>query len=206
MYARSTTFKDRPEALEAAIAMVRDEVMPAVQEMEGCVGLSMLVDRTSGSVIVTTAWASQPDLESSAPRVAPLRDRAHQLFGSRPEVHVWEIAVLHRAHHTGEGACARVTWLQLPRTEIDQQVEVFRTGTMPQVEQLPGFCSLSLLVDRGTGRAALAVVYDSAEALAESREAAMGLRADAVRSMSGELIDVAEFDVALAHLRVPETV
>jgi heme-degrading monooxygenase HmoA len=206
VYARSTTFKDRPEALEAAIAMVRDEVMPAVQEMQGCVGLSMLVDRTSGSVVVTTAWASQPDLESSAPRVAPLRDRAHQLFGSRPEVQVWEIAVLHRAHHTGEGACARVTWLRLPREEVDEQIEVFRTGTMPQVEELPGFCSLSLLVDRDTGRSALAVVYDSADALAQSRDAAMDLRADAVRSMSGELLDVAEFDVVLAHLRVPETV
>ena len=66
MYARSTTFKDRPEAIDDAITLVRDEVMPAVQEMEGCVGLSMLVDRTSGSCIITTAWASLPDLESSA--------------------------------------------------------------------------------------------------------------------------------------------
>ncbi len=206
MYARSTTFRDRPAVIEDVIAMVRDDVEPAVQDMQGCVGLSMLVDRTSGSCIVTTAWASLPDLESSAPRVAPLRDRAHQLFGSRPEVQVWEIAVLHRQHPTGEGACARVTWLRLPRDEVDEQVEAFRTGTLPQVEQLPGFCSASLLVDRTTGRAALAVVYDSAEALATSREAATGLRTDAVRAMSGELLDVAEFDVVLAHLRVPETV
>jgi hypothetical protein len=206
VYARSTTFRDRPEAIDDAIALVRDEVMPAVQDLAGCVGLSMLVDRTSGSCIVTTAWASEPDLQSSAPKVAPLRDRAHQLFGSRPEVQAWEIAVLHRAHATGDGACARVTWLRLPRDEVDERVEAFRTGTLPQVEQLPGFCSLSLLVDRMTGRAALAVVYDSAEALAGSREAALGLRADAVRAMSGELLDVAEFDVVLAHLRVPETV
>ena len=206
MYARSTTFKDRPEALETVIAMVRDEVMPAVQEMQGCVGLSMLVDRTSGSCIVTTAWASEPDLQSSAPRVAPLRDRAHRLFGSRPEVRVWEIAVLHRAQTSGEGACARVTWLRVPPDEVDEQVAAFRTGTLPQVEQLPGFCSASLLVDRTTGRSALAVVYDSAETLAESRQAAAGLRADAVQGTPAEVVDVAEFDVVLAHLRVPETV
>ena len=206
MYARSTTFKDRPEAIDAAIAMVRDEVMPAVEEMEGCVGLSMLVDRRSGSCVVTTAWASQPDLESSAPRVAPLRDRAHQLFGSRPEVRVWDIAVLHRAHATGDGACARVTWLRVPPGEVDEQVEAFRTTSLPQVEDLPGFCSASLLVDRRTGQSALAVVYDSAETLERNREAAMALRADAVRDTSSELLDVAEFDVVLAHLRVPETV
>ena len=206
MYARSTTFKDRPEALDDAVALVRDDIMPAVQAMDGCVGLSMLVDRTSGSCIVTTAWASQPDLESSAPRVAPLRDRAHRLFGSRPEVRVWEIAVLHRAHHTGDGACARVTWLRVPPDGVDDQVDSFRMGTLPQVEELPGFCSASLLVDRMTGQMALAVVYDSAEMLDRSREAAMGLRAEAVRGTAAEVVDVAEFDVVLAHLRVPETV
>ena len=206
MYARSTTFMGRPEAVEDPIAMVRDEVMPAVQEMDGCVGLSMLVDRSSGSCIVTTAWASQPDLESSALKVAPLRDRAHQLFGSRPEVQVWEIALMHRAHETGEGACARVTWLRMPPEDVDRQVEDFRTRTLPQVEQLPGFCSASLLVDRTAGRSALAVVYDSADALAASRQAASGLRADAVQGTAAEVVDVAEFDVVLAHLRVPETV
>ena len=206
MYARSTTFRDRPEAIEDAIAMVRDEVMPAVQEMDGCVGLSMLVDRSSGSCIVTTAWASQPDLESSALKVAPLRDRAHQLFGSRPEVQLWDIALMHRAHETGDGACARVTWLRMPPEDVDRQVEDFRSSTLPQVEQLPGFCSASLLVDRTAGRSALAVVYDSADALAASRQAASGLRADAVRGTPAEVVDVAEFDVVLAHLRVPETV
>ena len=206
MYARSTTFRDRPEAIEDAIAMVRDEVMPAVQEMDGCVGLSMLVDRSSGSCIVTTAWASQPDLESSALKVAPLRDRAHQLFGSRPEVQLWDIALMHRAHETGDGACARVTWLRMPPEDVDRQLEDFRSSTLPQVEQLPGFCSASLLVDRTAGRSALAVVYDSADALAASRQAASGLRADAVRGTPAEVVDVAEFDVVLAHLRVPETV
>ena len=206
MYARSTTFMGRPEAVEDAIAMVRDEVMPAVQEMEGCVGLSMLVDRSSGSCVVTTAWASLPDLESSAPRVAPLRDRAQQLFAGRPEVRVWEIALLHRAHETGDGACARVTWLRTPPEDLDRQVEDFRTATLPQVEQLPGFCSASLLVDRTTGRSALAVVYDSADALAASRQAASGLRAEAVQGTAAEVVDVAELDVVLAHLRVPETV
>jgi quinol monooxygenase YgiN len=206
MYARSTTFKDRPQAVDAGIAMVRDEVMPAVQAMQGCVGLSMLVDRESGSCITTTAWDSEDALRASAPLVAPLRDRAQQLFGSRPEVRTWEIAVLHRAHATGEGAGARVTWTRMVRDQIDAQLDAFRSGMLPQIEQLPGFCSASLLVDRTTGRSVLATVYESRAALAESREAAMDLRTDVLRRMSSELLDVAEFDVALAHLRVPETV
>jgi quinol monooxygenase YgiN len=206
MFARSTTFKDRPQAVDAGIAMVRDEVMPAVQELPGCVGLSMLVDRQSGSCIITTSWESEDALNASAPLVAPMRDRAQQLFGSRPEVQVWEIAVLHRVHPVGDGACARVTWTRMPHAELDDQLLAFRAEILPRIEQLPGFCSASLLVDRASARSALAVVYDSREALEQSRQLASGVRSDAMRRMSSELLDVAEFEVALAHLRVPETV
>ncbi len=206
MHARSTTFRDRPEALDAGIAVVRDEVMPALLELPGCVGLSMLVDRASGTCIVTTAWESERSMRTSADLVAPLRMRAQQQFGVPPVVHTWEIGLLHRVHAIGAGACARVTWLRLPRRQIDVHLRAFRTGILPQAEALPGYCSASLLVDRLTGRSALAVVYDSPEALVASRQAAAELRADVMQRLSSELLDVAELDVALAHLRVPETV
>lgn len=206
MYARSTTFRDKPAVVDAGIAMVRDDVMPAVQEMEGCVGLSMLVDRDTGSCIVTTAWQSKEALRASAPLVAPLRDRAQQLFGSRPEVQTWEVGVLHRRHAVGAGAFARVTWSRVQREQMDQHRELFGAQILPQVEQLPGFCSASLLLDRHTGRATIAVVYESRDALERNRQAAMGLRAEALQRLPSELLDVAEFEVTLAHLRVPETV
>ena len=45
MYARSTTVRGDPQSVDDGIAYVRDEVMPAVQQMDGCIGLSMLADR-----------------------------------------------------------------------------------------------------------------------------------------------------------------
>ena len=206
MHARSTTFRDRPESLDAGIALVRDEVMPAIVELPGCVGLSMLVDRSSGACIVTSAWEDEQAMRASADPVAPLRRRAQQHFGAPAAVHTWEIGMLHRAHATGEGARARVTWLRLPRRLVDAHLDTFRTVLLPRAELLPGFCSASLLVDRLTGRSALAVVYDTPETLAASRPVAAALRAEVVRRLSGELLDVVELDVALAHLRVPETV
>ena len=44
------------------------------------------------------------------------------------------------------------------------------------------------------------------EALERNRSAAAELRADAMRRLPTELLDVAELEVPLAHLRVPETV
>ena len=206
MHARSTTFRDRPEALADGIAVVRDEVMPALLALPGCVGLSMLADRTSGTCIVTTAWEDERAMRASADLVVPLRMRVQQRFGAVPVVHTWEIGLLHRAHAIGPGARARVTWMRMPRHLVGAHVEAFRSVLLPRAQALPGFCSASLLVDRLTGRAALAVVYDSAEALAASRDQAAALRSDVVRRLSSELLDVAELDVALAHLRVPETV
>ncbi len=206
MHARSTTLTGRPEVTDDGIALVRDEVMPTLQEMDGCVGVSMLVDRENGGCVVTSAWETLDHLQASARQVGPLRDRAQQLFGSRPEVREWEIAVLHRLRKTPDGACARVTWTQVDPGYIDEQLDIFRSDIVYQMEELPGFCSTSFVTNRSTGRGALATVYTSRDALAESREAAGSLRTSASRQMSTEVLDVAEFEVAIAHLRVPETV
>lgn len=206
MYARSTTFRGRPTAVEAGIALVRDEVVPAIEAMPGCAGMSLLVDRETGSCIATSAWETQESMHASELAVAPLRDRAQRLFDSRPEVREWEIAVLHRLRSAPDGAWARVTWTRVPPAQVDSQLYVFRVGTLPQLSDLPGFCSVSLLVDRATGTAALAAVYESAEMLAVSREPARELRTASVDHMGAQVLDVAELELVLADLRVPETV
>lgn len=206
MYARSTTFTDKPAAVEPAVALVRDEIMPALLEIEGCTGLSMLVDRRSGGCVVTTAWDDEDAMRASETRVAPLREKAQRLFGGRPEVRVWEIAVLHRARHVGDGACARLTWTRTEPARVQELVDVFRNEALPRIEELPGFSSTSLLVDRSSGMSALATIYDSRHALEQNRTAAAGLRERILDRLEAQLVDVAEMEVALAHLRVPETV
>jgi quinol monooxygenase YgiN len=206
MFARSTTIRGKRESLDAGIAMVRDQVWPAVQQLDGCLGLSMLVDRETGGAIVTSAWADADALRASEPQVGPMRDRASQVFGDLPEVRVWEIAVLHRVRPVPACACARVTWTRGDPGTVDDMLEQFRVSVLPQVEDLPGFCSTSLLIDRESGRSVLATTYETREAMEESRAAAMDLRVDATQRMAAEILDVAEFEVVLAHLRVPETV
>ncbi|MGH3331798.1 MAG: hypothetical protein ACRDPJ_10920, partial [Nocardioidaceae bacterium] len=71
MYARSTTINARPENIDAGIAYVRDDVLPKVQRIDGCTGLSMIVDRESGRCIVTAGWESEEALRNSADQVSP---------------------------------------------------------------------------------------------------------------------------------------
>jgi hypothetical protein len=44
------------------------------------------------------------------------------------------------------------------------------------------------------------------DAMARNRERATELRSRRVRELGAEVIDVAEFELAIAHLRVPELV
>ncbi len=206
MYARSTTIRGNPQAVDDLVAHMQNEVMPAVTGMDGCIGLSLLVDRDTGRCIATSAWETEEAMHASADRVGESRERVARMFGATPEVREWEIAVLHRAHRVGDGACARVTWTRTEPRNLDRVVDAYRESLMPWWEQTQGFCSNSLMVDRADGRCASAVVFDSHEAMAHTRDQFTTLREEFAQRMGMEILEVAEFDLALAHLRVPETV
>ena len=206
MYARSTTVQARPESLDEGIRFVRDEVMPSIQDMKGCIGLSMLVDRSSGRCIVTTAWQSKDDMHATSETVRPLRDRAAEILGGTAQVDEWEIGLLHRDHQTRDGSCARAVWMKVAPDHVNEALEIFRRAALPSMQELEGFASASLMIDRQSGKCVLSVTYDSREAMERMRDRATNLRGTTAQEAGAEILDVAEFELALAHLRVPELV
>ena len=206
MYARSTTTRGNPQMIDDAIAYLRDEVMPAITAMDGCIGLSMMCDRDSGRCIATSAWENEEAMHNSESGIHDMRMRYAQMMGSEPEVQEWEIAVLHRKHNAPEGAACRVIWGQGDPANAERMLDTFRMGLLPRLEEFPGFCSVSLLVDRASGRSTSAVVYESRDAMQRATEMGRALREEFNQQMGGEITEVAEFDLAFAHLRVPETV
>lgn len=205
MYARSTTINAKPESIDAGIAQVRDEVMPTLLAMDGCIGLSMIVDRESGRCIATSAWQSEEAMRATDEELRPTRERiADMMGGGSPTIEEWEIAVLHRDHRSSEGACVRATWVKVDPENLDRSIDVYKLASLPRLEDLAGFCSASLLVDRATGRAVSTVTYDSQEAMDSNREAAASMRSATAKEAGAEVLDVCEFELAIAHLRVPE--
>jgi hypothetical protein len=196
----------RPKQIDTGISHVKDVVMPQVRSLAGCMGLSLLADRRTGLCIVTTSWESELAMRATAQTMKPIRAAAAEAFGGETTYDEWEIAYLHRDHRSGDGACARVTWCEADPGQLGRVVDAFRLATMPQLEDLPGFCSASVLINRAVGRCCLTVSYDSPEAMKSSRERAMGLRDDLARDTRLELTDVEEFELVLAHLDVPELV
>ena len=207
MYARSTTVHGSPEKMDDGIRFIRDQVMPMVEGLDGSVGLSMLADRDSGRCIVTTAWESQDAMRASADAVKDSRARAGEVLGDeRPEVAEWEIALVHRVRPADAGACTRVVWAQRDPGPLDELRDVLRTQVVPQVEELPGFCSISMLVDPASGRCAVATTYDSRASMMQAGERAASLRSGFAQAAGMQITEMAEFDLVIAHLRVPELV
>ena len=206
MYARSTTVRGDPQKLDDGIAYVRDEVMPTVQQMSGCVGLSMLTDRDSGRCIVTTAWADESAMHATEESVRAMRERASEMLGGPMEVNEWEIAVLHRMHEAPDGACSRVTWTRGDPAEMDRMIDTFRLGVLPRLEDLEGFCSVSVMVNRDNGMCAISASYANRDAMMRTRESVSAMRDEFTQQLGIQVMDIAEFELTVHHLRVPETV
>ena len=114
---------------------------------------------------------------------------------------------MHRVHEAHHGAASRVTWLRTDPGSVHRAVDAVRLSLMPKLDDLPGFCSVSAMVRRDDGLTVAAVSYDSRADLEPRRRGGAGVpggvRPGAWGSRSS---DTAEFDVAIAHLRVPETI
>jgi len=207
VFARSTTVQAHLSSLDAGIAHMREEVMSELDGIPGCIGLSLLVDRSTGRCIATSAWESQHAMRDSARSVYPIRDRAARMFGtSDAEVHEWEIAVLHRDHRSRQGAYVSAIWGRTAPDHLDSATQVYKSAILPAIEEFDGFCSASLMIDRATGHGVSCATYDTAEAMEHNRKRATTLRGESTRQAGVEVTDIGEFELAIAHLHVPELV
>jgi len=206
MYARSTTIQALSASIDAGIEHVRDTVMPALEGIDGCVGMSLLVDRSSGRCIATSSWESDEAMRASEESIRPMRDEAAELFGGSAQVEEWEIAAMHREHRSSEGACVRATWVNVDPDQIDGGIDFYKTTILPALEELEGFCSASLLVDRASGRGVAAATFDNAEAIERNKDQLDRMRATGSQQANAEVLDQCDFELAVAHLRVPELV
>jgi hypothetical protein len=198
VHARSTTFHGRADNIDAGIKFVKNEAGPMLDTIDGCRGLSLLVDRETGQCIATSSWATEAAMLASDEQLRPIRERGRAILGGSMQIDDWEIAVMHRSHH---GECCRVSWLQ---GDLDAMIETFRVGILPDLEQTRGFCSASLLVNRSSGLGCSTTAWETRGAMEASRAAADEMRARTASDAGAEIMDVHEFDLAYAHLHVPE--
>ena len=106
------------------------------------------------------------------------------MLGGDFQLDDWEVVVMHRDHTVTDDSCCRVTWTQYDPANVDRGLDYFKSTVMPRIEAFDGFCSLSLMIDRKTGRGCGTAVFDSRAAL-EARASSFGRRGAEATSMGG---------------------
>lgn len=205
MFARTVDWIGRPDKLDGLIRYTHDSLVH-LSQFDGFVGLSLIADRAANRCIATSAWQSEDAWKAAARDLMPIVATGVDMAGARIEdarQDDWDVALVHRDHQSTPGACSRVTWAQWAPADIDRIVAYVRDTIIPNVES-DGFCSASLLVDRVSGRTCMTVNYDSVEAMIAARQTGTRLRATAASEFNGQVLEVGEFEVCIAHLRVPE--
>jgi heme-degrading monooxygenase HmoA len=199
VYARSVTFHGRPGTTDAGITFLKKEAAPLLDTLEGCQGLSILVDRETGKCIATSMWENEAAMRASDEPLRSIRDRARDIFGGSMQIDEWESAVVVHAAH---GDCCRVSWLQ---GDVDAMTESFEVGVLNRLELAREFCSASLLVNRAAGLGCVTTAWATRAAMEASRSWANDMRSRTASDAGGEIVAVHEFDLAYARTSAHET-
>lgn len=96
MYARLTTIQISPYRLDEAIGVLKEQVVPIVQQQNGFKGYLMFVDRSTGKSINVTLWEEEADREVTGSNSAYYRDaigKVVPLLTDTPLVEDLELAI-----------------------------------------------------------------------------------------------------------------
>lgn len=81
-----------PEATSTFVGMIRDQVIPRAQGLEGLKGGYWLLDRGTGRVIGITLWETKEALEASAAEATRIREESSRGAGLPvPSVEEFEV-------------------------------------------------------------------------------------------------------------------
>ena len=83
MFARVTTLQGSPDQLDQGAQVIRERVLPAIQQAPGFKGFLALADRSSGKVVGMTLWEDEQAMQSSEQIATQTRDQAAEATGGQ---------------------------------------------------------------------------------------------------------------------------
>jgi heme-degrading monooxygenase HmoA len=151
-----------------------------------------------------TFWRDEETSRASFEALTSIRAEASSRFGAEtPQTKVYEAVVQHRPQPTEAGNWVRLTSLSGDPVKVEDGIRHFESRVIPEVSQLHGFRAAILLVDRATGDAIAATVWDSKSDLDGSSSQAGPIRTTASEVMGAGEPQVESFEVAFAELLAP---
>ncbi|HVB94906.1 MAG TPA: hypothetical protein VND67_11315 [Acidimicrobiales bacterium] len=180
MYTRLTTWTNATD-IDGGIAYMKSTALPAFQEQQGYRGSSASADRSAGTVVVLTMWATEADRDASESGLGKTRDEASEIIGGSMKVEKFEELVTEVVQPLGPGCALMVTPFSMDPAKIDENLNFFKSEVLPRIKAAPGFCAVRNMVNRSSGEGYVGTMWSDRAAMdeqvensAESRRAAAG--------------------------------
>lgn len=204
MIARVLRLNGSAEKIDEGVENYKSRVVPALREQNGYRGARLLTDPETGAGMSITFWDDEEACRASFEALAPVRaDAASRFGGQEPDAKVYEAAVQHRPQPTEAGHWVRLTTMAGDPAKIDDGIRHFESRLIPDVSKLQGFRAAILLVDRASGNAMAATVWNSKGDLDGSAGQAGSIRSAASETVGAGAVQVESFEVAFAELLTP---
>ncbi len=205
MFARTNTFDGDPARLDDGINFARDKVAPLLAGLDGCGGMSLLVDRSTGRCMVNSVWATKEAMHASEEAIIPLRAEGGQLLGAPAETEEWELAIMHERQTVAAGCGMRVTRVRFDPADTESAIDTVRTTTVPASELLPGFCRLTMVVDAEAGKGMALTSFTDPAAMAASRATVDEIRKVSTEKAHATVESVHEYELVFYSMALEPT-
>jgi hypothetical protein len=120
-----------------------------------------------------------------------------EIRGKRTSVHYYDVPIYDG--DVGSAKAARVSLLEGSPESIDAGLDKTRGDTLPQVRAISGNVGAIGLADRDNGRVSMITLWDSAESMRASAQAADQLRQRTADAGEQKIANVAMYDVTMAQ-------
>lgn len=175
--------------VDAGVALVRDKVVPALQDQKGYRGVTVSGSPADGEMGVLTMWDSLADLEASESAVAHLRDETVAAVGGSVTVAKMEQVIVEvGSQPPAEGCSLRIVEVTMDPSTVDEQIAWFRENVLPQLKGSAGFRMVRLMADREAGRFLVGSVWSDDASMRDAGAAAEERR----RTAKERGVDVSE--------------
>jgi hypothetical protein len=191
-----------PDRMAETIGYIKTSVRPAIESLDGSLGLSLYANGEIGVAVLESFWASREALIHSEQLAAPRRTDVVRRAVGTVCVERYGVPVYEREAPLDTAAGLRLTRMDVDTTRIEDAVECFGAIVVPRLADAGGFCGALLLVDRDAGRSISETLWDSRKALAASRGEAAAARVETVRSTSALIRAVEEYDLVFSTARI----
>ena len=201
MFVRLLHLEGDPGALNQLTGFVATCVQPAVECLEGSMGLALWVDRDEGAALLGTVWATEAALGASEEAEEPLRRRAAELMGGRADVDRFEGALIDALRPVQAGNVMRLQRIRAASADIYDHVAWARNEVIPVLHRTPGYLAYFCGVNRGIGAAVVMATYHDRTDADIALMTTSTLREAAADR--GVIVDERrEFEVAIAGIRI----